>query len=41
MQVCRKEKQAKLLQYAERVFGITTGTTDERIDAAIAHYSLL
>ena len=36
MQVCRKEKQAKLLQYAERVFGITTGTTDERIDAAIA-----
>ena len=37
MQVCRKEKQAKLVQYAERVFGITTGTTDERIDAAIAH----
>ena len=36
MQVCRKEKQAKLVQYAERVFGITTGTTDERIDAAIA-----
>lgn len=36
MQVCRKEKQAKLVQYAERVFGINTGTTDERIDAAIA-----
>ncbi|MEC6796513.1 iron-containing alcohol dehydrogenase [Photobacterium sp. S4TG1] len=36
MQVCRKEKQAKLVQYAERVFGINTGTTDERIDAAIS-----
>ncbi|MEC6907625.1 iron-containing alcohol dehydrogenase [Photobacterium piscicola] len=36
MQVCRKEKQAKLVQYAEHVFGINTGTTDERIDAAIA-----
>ncbi|OBU17308.1 aldehyde reductase [Photobacterium aquimaris] len=36
MQVCRTEKQAKLVQYAERVFGITTGTADERIDAAIA-----
>ena len=32
----RADKQAKLLQYAERVFGITEGTTDERIDKAIA-----
>ncbi|MGF1726865.1 iron-containing alcohol dehydrogenase [Photobacterium nomapromontoriensis] len=32
----RADKAAKLLQYAERVFGITEGTDDERIDAAIA-----
>lgn len=31
----RVPKQAKLLQYAERVWGITTGTDDERITAAI------
>lgn len=34
---CRREgKQAKLLQYAERVWGLTQGTNDEIIDAAIA-----
>lgn len=31
----RQEKAAKLLQYAERIFGITEGSDDERIDAAI------
>lgn len=36
MSVMRVEKEAKLLQYAERVWGITSGTIDERIDAAIA-----
>lgn len=36
MHECRKDKEAKLLQYAERIFGITEGSTDERIDAAIA-----
>ncbi len=36
MHIMRREKEVKLLQYAERVFGITQGTTDERIDAAIA-----
>lgn len=34
--VMRGEKRAKLLQYGERVFGITTGSEDERIDEAIA-----
>ncbi|ACJ27096.1 Iron-containing alcohol dehydrogenase [Shewanella piezotolerans WP3] len=34
---CRREgKQEKLLQYAERVWGLTQGTNDEIIDAAIA-----
>ena len=33
----RTQKQAKLLQYGERVWGITTGTPDERVDAAIEH----
>ena len=32
----RSQKQAKLLQYGERVWGITSGTPDERVDAAIA-----
>lgn len=36
MQVQRDKKKAKLLQYAERVFGLTGGSEDERIDAAIA-----
>lgn len=34
---CTKEtKRAKLLQYADRVWHINTGTDDQRIDAAIA-----
>ncbi|ADN75663.1 iron-containing alcohol dehydrogenase [Ferrimonas balearica DSM 9799] len=32
----KDKKRAKLLQYAERVWDITEGTDDERIDAAIA-----
>ncbi len=36
MHVMRKEKEVKLLQYAERVWNISEGTTNERIDAAIA-----
>ncbi|ALB64106.1 aldehyde reductase [Cronobacter condimenti 1330] len=32
----RNEKRAKLLQYAERVWNITQGSDDERIDATIA-----
>jgi NADP-dependent alcohol dehydrogenase len=35
-QVCREQKHTKLLQYAERVWNITTGSDAERIDAAIA-----
>jgi NADP-dependent alcohol dehydrogenase len=35
LNVKRKTKRAKLLQYAERVWHITSGTDDERIDAAI------
>ena len=31
----RDKKEAKLLQYAERVWNITEGNTNERIDAAI------
>lgn len=33
--VRREQKRAKLLQYAERVWNITEGSEDERIDAAI------
>ncbi|MBC7004361.1 iron-containing alcohol dehydrogenase [Photobacterium sp. BZF1] len=33
--VRKEQKAAKLLQYAERVWDITEGTDDERIDAAI------
>ncbi|WP_029526610.1 iron-containing alcohol dehydrogenase [Polaromonas glacialis] len=36
LKVKRETKRAKLLQYAERVWHITSGTDDERIDAAIA-----
>lgn len=36
LQLRRKEKHAKLLQYAERVWNITTGDDEQRIDAAIA-----
>lgn len=32
----REQKRTKLLQYATRVLGLTEGTEDERIDAAIA-----
>lgn len=35
LDVRRAAKQAKLLQYAERVWQITAGSNDERIDAAI------
>lgn len=35
MDYCRKDKEGKLLQYAERVFGIKEGDVDARIDAAI------
>lgn len=31
----RESKRAKLLQYAERVWGLTTGTDDERVDGGI------
>ncbi len=36
MEVMREQKGDKILQYAERVCGITTGSCEERIDAAIA-----
>ena len=36
MRVMRREKEAKLLQYAARVWGITEGSTSEVIDRAIA-----
>jgi NADP-dependent alcohol dehydrogenase len=36
MDLKRKTKEAKILQYGERIWGITDGTTNERIDAAIA-----
>jgi NADP-dependent alcohol dehydrogenase len=35
MRVRREAKRAKLLQYAERVWGLTDGLDDARIDAAI------
>ena len=35
LKVKRAQKREKLLQYAERVFGLTSGSEDERIDAAI------
>ena len=36
LNIKRNEKRAKLLQYAERVWNITEGSEDARIDAAIA-----
>ncbi|HEY5715605.1 MAG TPA: iron-containing alcohol dehydrogenase, partial [Psychromonas sp.] len=36
MNVCRVEKEEKLLQYGERIFGITEGPIEQRIDQAIA-----
>ncbi|MBI2418516.1 MAG: iron-containing alcohol dehydrogenase [Ignavibacteriales bacterium] len=35
LEVRREKKRAKLLQYAERVWHITSGTEDEKIDLAI------
>jgi NADP-dependent alcohol dehydrogenase len=35
LQIRREEKREKLLQYAERVWGLNTGTEDERIEQAI------
>ncbi len=35
MKVKRESKHEKLLQYGERVWGVTSGTPDERIDATI------
>lgn len=37
MNVMRHEKEAKLLQYAARVWGITDGGVDKIIDSAIEH----
>ncbi len=36
MDVMRREKQEKILQYGERIWGITSGDVDTRIDMAIA-----
>ena len=36
LDVQREQKRGKLLQFGERVWGITDGTDDERIDSAIA-----
>jgi NADP-dependent alcohol dehydrogenase len=33
----RAQKQAKLLQYGERIWGITSGSDEQRINAAIEH----
>ena len=35
MQIKRKNKREKILQYGERIWGISSGTEDEKIDAAI------
>jgi len=37
LQVRREEKREKLLQYAERVWGLREGSQDARIDQAIEH----
>lgn len=36
MRVLKDQKRDKILQYGERIFGITDGTPEERIDKAIA-----
>ncbi len=36
MHIKRNNKKDKILQYGERIWGITTGSDDEKIDAAIA-----
>lgn len=35
LEVCRDQKHAKLVQYAERVWGIQDGSDDQKIDLAI------
>ena len=35
LEVRREQKKAKILQYAERVWNIKTGSDDEKIDLAI------
>ncbi|MCD8073058.1 MAG: iron-containing alcohol dehydrogenase [Alistipes sp.] len=35
MRVLRRQKKGKILQYGQRVWGIDSGTEDERVDAAI------
>ncbi len=35
MHVLRKQKEAKILQFGERIFGVVTGTHDMRIDETI------
>lgn len=35
LRVMRHQKQDKIIQYGERIWGITSGTIDERIDLAI------
>lgn len=36
MKVCKADKHAKLVQYAERVWNITTGSDEQKIEQAIA-----
>lgn len=36
MSVLREQKQGKILQYGERIWGITEGTVEERVEQAIA-----
>jgi NADP-dependent alcohol dehydrogenase len=36
LKTLRTQKQEKLLQYAERVWGLTIGSTDEKVSGAIA-----
>lgn len=40
LKVMRSSKEAKLMQYGERVWGITSGSTDERCNLAIAKTEL-
>ena len=40
LQVLHEEKGDKLLQYGERVWGITSGTREERIDEAVSYTHL-
>jgi len=35
LEVCKQGKREKLIQYAERIWGLTEGDHDQRIDAAI------